>query len=77
MDNVFGPCLDYAYGKLVKGSGAIEHFARMAMLESIQPTLNSIISELLALNVDDLPESAIRKFHQDGLANCKADVERS
>ena len=76
MDNVFNPCLEYAYDKLVRGSGANEHFARMAMVESIQPTLNDVIIELLTLGLDDVPAGAIRGFHQDALANCKAGVGR-
>ena len=74
MDNVFGPCIEYAYNKLVKGRDVNEQDARLAMYESIQPHLNDLVSELMEMVLALLPESEIRRFYLDSLDNCKAGV---
>lgn len=74
MDNVFGPCLEYAYNTLVEGQASGGHSVRLAMFESIQPTLNTLVSELMDLELDLLSESEVRKFYWDSLNNCKAGV---
>ena len=74
MDNVFGPCLEYAYNTLIEGQASGGHSVRLAMFESIQPTLNTLVSELMDIELDLLSEGEIRKFYWDSLNNCKAGV---
>ena len=49
----------------------------MAMHESVQPHLDDIVSELMGMSLDLLPESEIEKFYRDSLNNCKAGAARS
>ena len=74
MDNVFGPCIEFAYHKLVGGQTTGEHSMRLAMFESIQPALKTVVSDLMEMELDLLSESEIRKFYRDSLNNCKAGV---
>ena len=76
MDKVFGPCIEYAYLKLSKDSNISESDARMAMHESVQPHLDDIVSELMGMSLDLLPESEIEKFYRDSLNNCKEGAAR-
>ena len=74
MDNVFGPCLKYAYNKLAKEKDGMSHSVRRVMFESIQPQLNDLVSEMMKMDIALLPKSEVRKFHRDSLGNCKAGV---
>ena len=47
------------------------------MHESVQPHLDDIVSELMGMSLDLLPESEIEKFYRDSLNNCKAGAARS
>ena len=76
MANVFNPCMEYAYSKLVKSRDSDSHTTRRAMFESIQPFLNEMVSELAELNLEQLPESEIEQFYRKSLANCKSGVGR-
>ena len=74
MANVFGPCLEYAYNKLVKSRGSDSHSARRAMFESVQPHLEEMVSELAKLDLSALPESEVEQFYRKILTNCKSGV---
>ena len=74
MANVFGPCLEYAYNKLVKSRGSDSHNSRLAMFESVQPQLKEMASELAKLDLSALPESEIEQFYRKSLTNCKSGV---
>ena len=74
MADVFGPCLEYAYNKLLKSRGAESHIARLAMFESVQPHLKEMSSELAKLDLSALPESEIELFYRQSLTNCKSGV---
>ena len=76
MDKVFGPCIEYAYLKLSKDRNIIESDARMAMHEGALPYLDDIVSELMGMSLDLLPEREIEKFYRDSLNNCKAGAAR-
>ena len=74
MANVFGPCLEYAYNKLVKSRGSDSHSARLVMFESVQPQLKEMVAELAKLDLSVLPESEIEQFYRKSLTNCKSGV---
>ena len=74
MTNVFGPCMEYAYNKLVKSRGSDSDDAKLAMFERLQPYLKETISELAKLDLSISPESEIRQFYRKSLINCKSGV---
>ncbi len=76
MVNVFKPCMEYAYNKLVKSRGSDSHNARLAMFESIQPHLKEMVSELAELDLSILRESEIRQFYRKSFTNCISEVGR-
>ena len=76
MDNVFEPCLEFAYNKLVGGQDSNNHLARLAMFESVQPHVKELAAELIKIDVDLLSRSELQRFYQNSLENCKLGVGR-
>ena len=76
MANVFKPCMEFAYNKLVKSRGSGNSIARLAMFEAMHPFMESMVAELADLELSALPESEIEQFYRKSLANCKSGVGR-
>ena len=76
MENVFTPCMEYAYSKVVKGKISNEQVVRLAMFENVVGPLDDLVADLMDME-DDLKllsERDIREFHGKSLANCKLGV---